>query len=163
MNGRDTRTLRIERPVIAEILRSCSHPDLLADIFDRARGLVFGRGSVLEFDAYCRQQPCILWQPEDLTQRHVTVRVTREQDPIVISIKRVVWTICHTVSAQGPPLGGDEEVLHTCGRNGNHNNGHGVCLNPVHMVRGSCENRTALRQARHLMRTLSLENVAVAR
>lgn len=161
--GRDTATLRIDNQVREEIIRSCNQPELLREIFERARGLVFGRGTVLEFDAFCRSQPCILWTPSDPNERHITVRVTRELDPVLIHVGRVVWTICNTVPAQGPLLQGHEELLHSCGQNGDPHNGHGVCLNPGHMIRGTEEARNVLRQARRALRQVSFRGEVAVR
>lgn len=160
--GRDCNTIRLDKQVRAEILANVNHPELLAEIFTRSRDLAFGRGTVLEFDAFCREQPCVLWMPEDKTIRHVTVRVSREIDRVLIHVARVVHTIVHVVPGQGPLLLGHEELLHTCGNNGQAHNAYGTCLNPAHFAAGTSENRQALRQARQLMRSLSLRHVAVA-
>lgn len=161
-HARDCHTIRLDKQVRAEILRNVDRPDLLGEVFERSRGLAFGRGTVLEFDAFCRTLPCILWVPEDITLRHVTVRISGEPDRLMIHVARVVHTIVHVVSAQGPLLTSEDELLHTCGNNGACNSARGCCLNPIHFVRGTIENRVALKQARELMRSLSLKHVAVA-
>jgi hypothetical protein len=160
MNGRDTHTLRITRQLKEEILRGCDQPDILRAIFEQAWGLAFGRGTVDEFDQFCRAQPCIKWNPDDPSERHVTVDVSGEREKILIAVHRVVWTIVHTVSAQGPTLMGDQELLHSCGNNGTPNTGFGVCLNPAHLIVGTQDNRVALRQARKVLRRLNANTMA---
>ncbi len=160
--GRDCNTIRLDKRVRAEILENVDKPTLLAQIFEHSRGLAFGRGTVAEFEALCRSMPCIFWMPEDRSTRHVTVRVSRELDGVMIHVARVVHTIVHVVTTQGPLLRAHDELLHTCGNNGQANTGFGTCLNPAHFATGTTENRVALKQARTLMRSLSLRYVAAA-
>lgn len=159
--GRDTNTLRIEKDVLAEILRNCSDPSTLGLIFGLTKDLAFRRISVEEFDAYCGEQPCIFWQPDDPNQRHVDVRVTRETERVMIHVCRIVWTVCHVTAEQGEPLRGHEELLHSCGHNGAVSTAFGACLNPAHMVKGTPESRLALKKIRFLKKQIGLQEVAV--
>lgn len=152
--GRDTSTFRIEKKTREELINGCSHPALLREIFERSRDLAFGRGTVAEFNFFCRQQPCILWSPEDQKEWSVNVRITHEIDPALVRVSRVVWAVVNTVAAQGPLLRGDEELHHECGNNGHGNTGIGTCLNPGHMIRGTQETRRNLKIARRLLRTV---------
>lgn len=154
MKGRDMNTVRIERSVVEEILRNVSHPDLLRAIFEKARDLAIGRITQAEFDFYCRSQPCILWAPENPTQRHVPVRVTRSQDLALPHVARVVYTITHV---KEPALLSHEEVMHpTCGLRGADNTAIGCCLNPTCMSRGTIKTRQALKVARRNLRTVGI-------
>lgn len=149
--GRDTSTFRIDRHVREEIIRNCSAPDRLRTIFDMAAGLAYRRVSLEEFEATCRRMGCILFTPLD-GQCNIEVRVTREIDPVMIKIHRVVWAITHTISEQGPSLKPHEMVLHLCSSNGHPGTGEGSCLNPAHFIRGTIENKQDLAIARRLMR-----------
>lgn len=160
--GRDTSEIAIDKKAKEEILRSCSHPELLRSIFETADGLAFGRVSLEEFETFCRAQPCIFWTPSDPGQRHVMVRIYRETERATRQVCRVVWRIClNVIDAQGPPLMGDEEVLHWCGNNGRKHDAVGTCLNPGCFMRGNTETRTDLAHARALMKK-SLANHATA-
>lgn len=163
LRGRDTSEIAIDKKAKEEILRNCSNPELLKAIFEMADGLAFGRSTIDEFEAFCKAQPCILWTPSDETQRHITVRIYRESDRALRQVCRVVWRIClNVVSAQGPALRGDEEVLHFCGHNGKDHNNYGTCLNPACFVRGNEENRQNLAYARLLMKKSLTTNRATA-
>lgn len=164
IKGRNTTTFRIDRRKRMEVISQCSHPAVLTEIFRRADALVFvpkaDRALAVEdFRSFCHEQPCIVWQPEDQTQRHITVVVTREAEEKITTVPRLVYTITHVVPEQGGPLMGDEEVLHTCGRNGNNSTGYGTCLNPDHLMRSDEEGRMQLAEIRRGARKLGLTEV----
>lgn len=147
--GRDTGTIRLDRQAIKEIVANCSEPEIMREILQvKTWDLAMGRISLLDFQAYCRSLPCIFWQPEDGTQRNVTVRIAGEVDRVMIKVTRVVWTACQITSDQGTMLGAEEELLHTCGNNGHHSSAKGACLNPAHLLRGDEKTRQDLRKAR---------------
>jgi len=106
------------------------------------------------------RSPCLLWSPDDPTERNVTVRVAGEQDRVMIKVTRVVWRITHVVPAQGPDLRGHEDLLHSCGRNGHSSTAKGACLNPAHLFRGTPDNRMELAVLRRTARKLGMAVVA---
>lgn len=149
--GRDTSTFRIDKLVITELLARVDQPALLKAIFDKARDICFGRCTQADFDAFCESLPCILWSPEDPTERNVTVRLANEEERVMIKVTRVVWRIVNR-----PDLRGHEELLHSCGRNGHHSTARGSCLNPAHLLRGTPEKRIELKLLRQAARTFGL-------
>lgn len=160
--GRDTSTIRIDRKVLTEILQNVDQPEILSQIFLMAAGLPLRRNTVEEFERLCNDAPCILWRPEDVTKRHVTVHITRQTDRTMVHVCRVVWRIVHTVPELGPmDLRSHEEVLHNCLSMQEKNTAFGACLNPAHMVRGTSESRTELKVFRALARKIGMRSVAV--
>lgn len=158
MKARATHTLRIDRRLLETIAVNCDLPDLMREIFAHTWAMAFGRMSHDVFMKFCRDLPCILWTPEDLSTRHVNVRVTDDVELRLVCVSRVVWTACQVT---GPLLGSDEELLHSCGNNGAPNTARGMCLNPAHLVRANAESRMALKKARTLLRQVGLTEVAV--
>lgn len=162
IRGRDTHNVRVDKQLISEILISCSDRDTIEVIFSLTRDLALGRVTLGAFNEFCAELPCIFWEPSDPDQRHVTVAVTREMERKLTTISRAIWVITRQViSAQGPALRGHEEVLHSCGNNGNSSSGHGACLNPAHLVRGTVGARIKLKVARTLLKRVGAETVAL--
>lgn len=161
--GIDTARLRITRQNREEIIASCDQPALLREVIQRAERLAFLRpgperaSHLAAFDAFCEGLPCLIWQPQDSTKCHMDIAVTREIYPVIISVSRVIWTIVHVVSEQGPLLRGYEELLHFCGKNGAPHTGHGACINPAHLLRGTQETRTQLKDARRTLREIGVQ------
>lgn len=147
--GRDTSTFRIDSAVRKQIIRCCSDPERLAQIFEAARDMVFGRATLASFQGFCQTSGCILWQPGDTDSWRVEVRVTRELEPVLVSVTRAVWAIVNVLPEQ-KQLTSSEEVLHLCGRNGHSSTKVGACLNPAHLIPGNQENRVDLARARKL-------------
>lgn len=142
MIGRDTSEFQIDRKVRNDLITNVDRPEVLRDMFARADGLAFGRGNPAEYLNWCATQPCVLWNPEDPKQRHVTVRIARSTFRELRHVCRVVWRITrNVVSAQGPALRGDEVVHHSCSAKGDNSDGsaRGSCLNPAHLQRGNEE------------------------
>lgn len=158
MKARPTETLLLDRQVLETIASNCDNPDLMREIFAHTWAMALGRCPQDVFIKFCRDLPCILWAPEDLSTRHVNVRVKDSMDRKLVCVSRVVWTACQLT---GSLLGGDEELLHTCGHNGEANTARGMCLNPAHLVRANQESRMALKKARFLLRKVGLTEVAV--
>jgi hypothetical protein len=161
--GFDTQRLICDRKVLAEIVAGCSEPAIMTEIFRLVREMAFRRISVAEFNRYCESQPCIFWQPVDIDARQISVR-SRDHGAkkVLVKVARVLWTIVHVCSEQGPELLGTEEVLHTCGHNGHSSSSRGACLNPAHMIRGTVAERLKLRQVRKAVRSMNLKQVQVA-
>jgi hypothetical protein len=167
MNGRDTDTFRNLRRTAKELAAGCSHPEIFAEIVAKANALAFlpvddRDAAIFALDVFMRSQPCIIWQPEDEDQRHITVEITREREPIVVAVSRAAWAVAHVVSQQGRGLLGTEELQHTCGKNGHVGTGYGVCINPSHLVRGNHQTREQLKQVRKTLRSVGLTSVATA-
>lgn len=165
--GRDTSTLRITRQNKEDLIACCSHPALMREVIQRVERLAFipagpeRDAHLVEYHTFCKGLPCILWQPEDSSRCNMQIRVTREPDTALIKLCRVVWTVCHVVSEQGPALRGHEEVLHSCGRNGASDTSYGACINPDHLVRGTEETRQQLKEARVAMRKVGVRSMGV--
>ncbi len=160
--GRDTHNFRITKATRDFILARCSNPEALRSVFELLWPLALRRISVLDFTAHCSTLPCILWTPTDPDERHVKVQIPAEShDTVMIHVCRVVWAITHVVADQGAPLRGHEELLHSCGRNGDPNTGRNACLNPGHLMRGTKENRRILMLARRAMRQSGVKQIAV--
>lgn len=158
IRGRDTHNVRVDKQLISEILTGCSDRDTIEVIFSLTRDLALGRITLQAFDDFCAELPCVLWQPSDPDQRHITVAVTRELERKLITISRAVWTITRqVVSAQGPALRGSEEVMHKCGHNGVSSTGYGACLNPAHLLRGTEKERLRVASARRTAREVGVQ------
>lgn len=124
---------------------------VLREIFRRADRLAFmqvadRQEAIRDLEAYCKEQPCIPWASEERS-RHVVVRIYKRGES-VISVARAVWACVHVVSQQGEQLGSEEELHHTCAKNGNQRTGHGACINPAHLIRGDHRTGIQLRDAR---------------
>jgi hypothetical protein len=164
IKGRHTASFRIDRRKRQEVVSQCSHPALMLEILSRADALVFTpkaerAAAVLAFRAFCHELPCIVWQPEDPTQRHITVTVTREPEQKITTVARLVFALTQVVPEQGGALTGEQEVLHTCGLNGAKHTGYGACLNPDHFLRSDEEGRKQLAAVRRGVRRLGINEV----
>lgn len=158
--GRDTHRLIIDGKIIKKLVASCDNREAMVEIFRLVWELAFKRITVAQFDAACQLMPCILWKPDDPTERHMVIRCVDEQEPVLVSIARIVWRATHVCSEQGPDLRGHEEVLHSCGNNGINHTGYGACMNPAHLWRGDADSRVHLKQTRELMRRAGQRQVA---
>jgi hypothetical protein len=159
-HGYDTHTLVIDKRVLKQILDGCSLPDHFREILRQIRELAFRRITVEQFDAFCEAQPCIIWEPEDESIRHVEVRVQGQVDPKLVRITRIVWTLSHICQEQGPDLRGHEDVHHKCAHNGQSHSSRGCCINPAHIFRGDAKTRAKLHQAREILRRHGISEVS---
>lgn len=158
--GRDTHRLIIDGKNIKALVNGVDNPALLREVFRLVRELAFKRITVDQWTAACNMMGCILWKPEDPTDRHMTVRTRDQMEPVLIKITRVMWTATYVCSEQGPELRGYEELHHSCDNNGDSSTGYGACLNPAHLWRGDAATRLQLRQMREVMHRAGQRHVA---
>lgn len=162
---RATDTIITDRTVKHELIRNCSHPEILEEILRLADRLAFTAkpersAAVAALVAYCEAQPCILWTPHhEEHSRHMTVRIQFGGET-VISISRVLWAAFHVVPEQGDQLAPREEIIHSCGTQSDSSTGWNACLNPAHMVKMDATTRMKVSQARKLMRQVGLMRTA---
>lgn len=170
--GRDTHTISITKRVKEELYENCSDPDLMRDIITRAERLAFTpldqrAAAILALEIFCREAPCILWQPLDPKQRHIEVQIhgansSKNDERVIVSVSRIVWTAYHVVSQQGDiGLATDDEILHSCGKNGAVSTALGVCLNPAHLIKADRFLRLQLSKTRKRLRTVNVASIAV--
>lgn len=153
MKGRHASELRITPQVLEEIAVGSSAPNTLRAIFHFAWEVALRRILPEHLIEYCMAQPHVLWQPEDLTQRHVNVRLTHSTEETLVHVHRIVWIATRDLTA---PLHGNEEILTGCGLNGENSTGRGCCLNPAHLLRASAKTRVQLSRARTTFESLGL-------
>lgn len=162
---RATDTIITDRTVKRELISNCSHPEIMERIIQAADSLAFTpkaarADAVRLLMAFCNAQPCILWTPHHQEHsRHLAVRIQFGGES-VISISRIMWAVFHVVPEQGDHLRAEEDIVHSCEHNGQHNTGWNACLNPAHLVKLDQQSRMKVTQARKLMRQVGLMRVA---
>lgn len=153
MKGRHASELRITPKVLEEIAVGSSAPAIMRGIFKLAWEVALNRCLPEYLIEYCMAQHHVLWQPEDLTQRHVNVRLAHSTEETLIHVHRIVWIATRDLTK---PLHGNEEILTGCGLNGENSTGRGCCLNPAHLLRANAKSRVQLHRARTTFETLGL-------
>ena len=152
MRPRPTDNFACTRALKKSLIEGSTNPDLLREIIAMADRLVFTppdqrEDAIVVFQSFCEAAPCILWTPEDDRIRHVTVQIYSDRET-VISVSRAMWACVHTISQQGEQLRANEQLHHTCEKNGRPHTGWGACLNPSHFIRGDAKTNIKLKLAR---------------
>lgn len=165
--ARHTGSIVITSRVLSDLVDYSTDPTLLREMLRRAASLISvpytERFAAVEaLDEFCRQAPCLLWQPHVTMTRHVECPVRNVTGPgVLVSVSRVIWTAFHVIPEQGnnQGVGRDEEILHTCGNNGRPNTGYDTCLNPSHLILANQDLRMELARTRRVMRANHIPEV----
>lgn len=151
MKGHHASELRITPQNLEEVACGSDQPDIMRAIFKLAWEVALNRCLPEYLIEYCSSQHHILWQPEDLSTRHINIRLAHSFKESTTHVHRVVWIATRDLNR---PLHGNEEILTACGLNGNPSTGRGCCLNPAHLLRGTAKHRLQLKTARGTLRAL---------